>query len=81
MTIMVCSFGTEINLTNNCTGKQTEKDGCEFIKNKFMEMDHDGVSKIHTHYTCAISTENVKVVFGVVKKSLLNDTLGEAVLF
>jgi len=58
-------------------GKQTEKDGCEFIKSKFMEMDQDGQSKIHTHYTCAISTENVKVVFGVVKNSLLDDTLGE----
>ena len=58
-------------------GKQTEKDGCEFIKSKFLEMDTEGTSKIHTHFTCAISTENVKVVFGVVKTDLLGKTLIE----
>jgi len=62
-------------------GKQTEKAGCEFIKKKFLEMDQDNGTNVHVHFTCAVDTKNVKVVFDVVKQNLMNDILEEITVF
>lgn len=59
-------------------GKQNEKDGCEFIKNKFVSMDQGGGSNIFPHFTCAIDTKNVEVVFNTVKQNLLKKTLDDS---
>eukprot|EP01095_Lingulamoeba_sp_RSL-Kostka_P015521 TRINITY_DN716_c0_g1_i1.p1 TRINITY_DN716_c0_g1~~TRINITY_DN716_c0_g1_i1.p1 ORF type:complete len:351 (-),score=127.78 TRINITY_DN716_c0_g1_i1:215-1267(-) len=57
-------------------GKDTYEGASEFIKNKFLEQNN-GPHKIYTHLTCAISTENIQVVFEAVKHTIINDILND----
>ena len=61
--------------------KQKEPECLEFIKKKFMEMDTDGSSPVTTHFTCALDTENIKVIFTVVKTELLKGAINDLQLF
>jgi len=49
-----------------------------FIKQKFLEQNNSPHT-IYTHFTCAISTENVEFVFKCVRETLLREILGELV--
>ena len=46
-----------------------------------MERDRDSNAKITTHFTCAINTENIKVVFNVMKKDLMGKIMDETFAF
>jgi len=48
---------------------------CEFVKNKFLSQIKSDKS-IYPHYTCAVSTENIKIVFKDVRDTLLKTILG-----
>lgn len=61
--------------------KQKESECKEFIRKKFLERDTDGISTVTTHYTCALDTENIRVIFSVVKSEILNAAMGEIMLF
>lgn len=58
------------------SGKNTYEDASEFIKGQFLKQNSSPHS-IFTHYTCAISTENVRVVFSCVKNTILDEILKE----
>eukprot|EP00339_Tiarina_fusa_P022903 CAMPEP_0117028672 /NCGR_PEP_ID=MMETSP0472-20121206/20832_1 /TAXON_ID=693140 ORGANISM="Tiarina fusus, Strain LIS" /NCGR_SAMPLE_ID=MMETSP0472 /ASSEMBLY_ACC=CAM_ASM_000603 /LENGTH=354 /DNA_ID=CAMNT_0004736235 /DNA_START=8 /DNA_END=1072 /DNA_ORIENTATION=+ len=60
-------------------GESNYEQGTSFIKQQFFETRNFN-QKIYHHYTCAISTENVKFVFGAVKDILLDDTISAFVL-
>jgi len=49
--------------------------GADYIKERFLELPSDQHKPVYTHLTCAISTENVEVVFKVVKETLLREVL------
>jgi len=50
-----------------------------FIKQKFLEQNNSPHT-IYTHFTCAISTENVEFVFKCVRETLLRGILTEIVI-
>ena len=60
---------------NDYTGDMSFKDASEFIERKFTEVNQSQTHKIYPHRTCAIDTQNVKVVFSVVRKTLLEEVL------
>lgn len=55
----------------NYNGAQTYDACADFIKNQFKDQSTSNSDKIYTHFTCAISTENVKFVFGCVKDIIM----------
>jgi len=57
-------------------GANTYSAGSDYIRDKFLALNMDG-KKVYVHLTCAISTENVKVVFNVVRTTLMNNTLDD----
>jgi GTPase SAR1 family protein len=63
----------------------TYQGGCNFeaasafIKARFLEQNASPHT-IYTHFTCAISTENVEFVFKCVRETLLRNVMGELVL-
>ena len=62
-------------------GANTYEAASEYIKQRFHEQKaKDNPLKIYTHFTCAISTENIRVVFTCVKETLLNEILNMLVL-
>lgn len=50
-----------------------------FIKSRFLEQN-TSPHTIYTHFTCAISTENIEFVFKCVRETLLKTVLGQAFL-
>lgn len=63
----------------NYLGENDYAQGTNFIKQQFLDTSNFS-QKIYHHYTCAISTENVKFVFQSVKETLLQDTLNDFML-
>jgi len=61
------------------TGGCNFENASVFIKQKFMEQNNSPHT-IYTHFTCAISTENVEFVFKCVRETLLRGVMGELVL-
>ena len=64
----------------NYTGKNTVEDGKEYIRQRFVELPQDKSKSIYVHYTCAVDTRNVEVVFRVVKETLLREILSDFVV-
>jgi len=58
----------------NYTGGSDPENAKDFIKQRFLERTN---SKVFTHYTTAINTENIEYVITDVRKSLLKDVLGK----
>lgn len=63
----------------NYTGGPDFEAASNFIKQRFLEKNQT-TKTIYSHFTCAISTENVEVVFRCVKDTLLKNILKEVVL-
>lgn len=51
------------------SGGRNYESAANFIKQRFLELNQTS-KVIYTHYTCAISTENVQVVFKVLDFTL-----------
>lgn len=51
-----------------------------YIKQRFMETNQQQSHIIYTHFTCAISTENVDFVFKCVRETVLKKILDEVIL-
>jgi len=51
-----------------------------FIKQKFLDQNKSSHS-IYTHFTCAISTENIEFVFKCVRETVLTQTLREVIVY
>jgi len=52
-------------------GAADYKEGCKYMENKFMERVQDSGARVYTHFTCAISTKNIKHVFDDVRTTIL----------
>ncbi len=59
----------------NYTGRDDPDEAKEFIRQRFLELPHDKGKSIYCHWTCAINTQNVEVVFRVVKETLLREVI------
>jgi GTPase SAR1 family protein len=59
----------------NYTGKNTPDEAKEYIRQRFVDLPQDKSKNIYVHYTCAIDTRQVEVVFRVVKETLLREIL------
>ena len=59
----------------NYTGGHDFEAAKEFIKQRFLEQNTTSRT-IYVHYTCAINTDNIEVVFASVRKTLLDEVLG-----
>jgi len=51
-----------------------------FIKQRFLEQNQHNSHVIFTHFTCAISTENIEFVFKCVRETVLKRILDEVIL-
>jgi len=60
----------------NYTGGCHFENASTFIKQKFLDQNKT-THPIYTHFTCAISTENIEFVFRCVRETVLNQTLKE----
>jgi len=60
-------------------GESNFEQGTSFIKQQFLDTSNFN-QKIYYHYTCAISTENVKFVFKCVRDTLLDETLSDFIM-
>lgn len=59
----------------NYRGPNEPKEAMEYIRSRFEELPQDRSRVLYIHYTCAVSTENVEVVFRVVKETLLKEII------
>lgn len=59
----------------NYTGKDEPEEAKDYIMRKFLELPSEKSKAIYVHFTCAISTQQVEVVFRVVKETLLREIL------
>ncbi len=58
------------------TGSNEPDEAKEYIKNRFMEVrDMSKPHRTDCHFTCAIEPENMKLIFGSVRSTLLNIAL------
>lgn len=64
----------------NYTGGCNFENASTFIKQKFLDQNKSQHS-IYTHFTCAISTENIEFVFRCVRETVLNQTLKEVIVY
>jgi guanine nucleotide-binding protein subunit alpha len=64
----------------NYTGQNEVEEAKEYIRQRFIELPGDKAKAIYVHFTCAINTENVEVVFRVVKETLLREILNNFVV-
>jgi len=64
----------------NYTGGCNFENASNFIKQKFLDQNKCQHS-IYTHFTCAISTENIEFVFKCVREKVLNDILGDVIVY
>jgi len=71
----------ELNKTfPSYTGGPNFDAASSFIRQRFLELNQT-TKVIYTHFTCAISTENVEVVFKCVKDTLLKRVLTDTVMY
>jgi len=54
------------------------EDGCEAMKEEFLQKNRDPEKQIYPHLTCATDTGNVAAVFDAVKDIIIRKSLGEA---
>jgi hypothetical protein len=59
----------------NYQGRDDPDEAKEFIRKQFLDLPADKSKAIYCHWTCAINTQNVEVVFRVVKETLLREIL------
>jgi len=64
----------------NYTGGCNFENASTYIKQKFLDQNKSQHS-IYTHFTCAISTENIEFVFRCVRETVLNQTLKEVIVY
>jgi len=62
-------------LFSDYTGGADYDKACEFVRNKFLGQIRADKA-VYPHYTCAVSTENIKLVFKDVRDTLLKTLLG-----
>jgi len=62
-------------LFTDYTGGAEFDKACDFVKSKFI-LQIRGEKSVYPHYTCAVSTENIKTVFKDVRDTLLKTLLG-----
>jgi len=62
------------------TGGPSFENASAFIRQRFLELNQTS-KVIYTHFTCAISTENVEVVFRCVKDTLLKRVLNDVAMY
>lgn len=60
---------------SNYRGANEPKEAMEYIRSRFEELPQDRSRVLYIHFTCAVSTENVEVVFRVVKETLLKEII------
>eukprot|EP01118_Nematostelium_gracile_P005969 TRINITY_DN1905_c0_g1_i1.p1 TRINITY_DN1905_c0_g1~~TRINITY_DN1905_c0_g1_i1.p1 ORF type:complete len:349 (+),score=81.66 TRINITY_DN1905_c0_g1_i1:93-1139(+) len=63
----------------NYTGGKNLESAQNFIKARFIEKNHSPHT-IFTHFTCAISTQNIEHIFKVVRETLLKKLLNEIMI-
>jgi guanine nucleotide-binding protein G(i) subunit alpha len=56
-------------------GPQTFEAASDYIKDRFVEMNENKNKSIYYHLTTATNTENISVVFNVVRDIILTKTL------
>jgi len=61
------------------TGGLNFEKGSEFIKAQFEERNKSG-DPVYTHFTCAISTENIEFVFQAVREVILEEAIQQIVV-
>jgi len=59
------------------TGGCNFENASSFIKARFLEVNQ-APHVIYTHFTCAISTENIQFVFQVVRETIIQKVLDRA---
>jgi len=64
----------------NYTGGLNFDSAAAFIKARFLEQNQSP-HVIYTHYTCAISTENIEFVFKCVREAVLKKILNDVILY
>lgn len=64
----------------NYTGGCNFENASAFIKARFLEQNQSP-HVIYTHFTCAISTENIEFVFKCVRETVLKKILNEVILY
>jgi len=64
----------------NYTGGLNFDNASAFIKARFLEQNQSP-HIIYTHFTCAISTENIEFVFKCVRETVLKKILNEVILY
>jgi len=64
----------------NYTGGLNFDAAAAFIKARFLEQNQSP-HVIYTHYTCAISTENIEFVFKCVRETVLKKILSEVIIY
>jgi hypothetical protein len=50
---------------------------CRFIETKFMDLNKFDPDRLHTHFTCATNSNDIKLVFEDMKKEVLADYLAK----
>jgi guanine nucleotide-binding protein subunit alpha len=62
------------------TGGCNFENASTFIKQKFLEQNKTS-HPIYTHFTCAISTENIEFVFRCVRETVLNEAINQMIVY
>ena len=63
-----------LDYTGGCNSKAAQK----YILDKFLELRR-GERPIYSHVTCATDTDNVRVVFGACKETILQENMKNSV--
>ena len=61
----------------NYAGKNNYEEASDFIKQRFLEQNTSS-HVVYCHFTCAVNTDNIEVVFRSVRETLLKECLGQA---
>jgi GTPase SAR1 family protein len=59
------------------TGGCDFEKACRFIETKFMDLNKFDPDRLHTHFTCATNSNDIKLVFEDMKKEVLADYLAK----
>eukprot|EP01118_Nematostelium_gracile_P011151 TRINITY_DN3919_c0_g1_i2.p1 TRINITY_DN3919_c0_g1~~TRINITY_DN3919_c0_g1_i2.p1 ORF type:complete len:214 (+),score=48.34 TRINITY_DN3919_c0_g1_i2:511-1152(+) len=65
----------------NYSGGKNLEPALAFIKARFTETNHTSSHPLYTHFTCAINTENIAVVFKVVREVVLKNLIGGVMMY
>lgn len=57
------------------TAADVVKEGKEYIRDRFLELNSNKTKPVYAHFTCATDTNNIMVVFNAVRDIILNHTL------